>query len=81
MIHFAYLKIHYYDIYFIYTANILNIVSMTNYHYFVTNLRIYKSKRLIRTCGVIKGLKFLGGADASYNICGTLDNLIKPAEL
>ncbi len=54
---------------------------MTNYHYFVTNLRIYKSKRLIRTCGVIKGLKFLGGADASYNICGTLDNLIKPAEL
>jgi hypothetical protein len=81
MINLAYSKIHYTGTYFIYTTNILNIVFMTNYHHFITKLRICKSKILIRTCGGIRGLKFLVGADAYYYICDTLNDLIKPAEI
>ncbi len=81
MINLAYLKIYYTDTYFNYTTNILNIVSMINYHHFITNLRICKSRKLNRTCGAIESLKFLAGADAYYYICSPLNNFNKPAEL
>ena len=77
MINLIYLKIHYTRPSFVHTTNILNIISIPNYHHFITTLRICKSRRLNGTCEVIRGLKFLVGSDAYYYICSTLNDFNK----
>ncbi len=77
MINLIYLNIHYTSPFFILIINILNIVPISNYYHFITNLRICKSMRLNETCGVIRGLKFLVGSDTYYYICHTFNNFNK----